>query len=313
VLVGLSAVWSLTLINIGGVRRAGFTQLITTLLKLVPLLMVIVMGLLYLNRNHFIPFNRSGGSPFSAITATAALTLWAFLGLESASIPADSIRNPHRNIPRATILGTGFTAGIYILSTIAVMGILPADRLAQSSAPFARAAIQVWGPWAGDLIAVGAAISCLGALNGWILLQGQIPRAVALDGLFPRVFSRLNRKRAPWAALIFSSGLVTLLLLMNYSRGLVEQFTFIIMLATFTCLIPYLFCSLSELMIYRRDPRKTSPKRLVTSLVLSIPGFAYSLWAILGLQGRTVFWGILLLTAGLPVYWLGKSRAVSRP
>lgn len=312
VLAGLTAIWCLTLVNIGGIRKAGLTQLITTLLKLVPLLMVIMMGLLYLNQDHFIPFNRSGGSPFSAVTATAALTLWAFLGLESASIPADSIRNPRRNIPRATLLGTGFTAVIYITSTIAVMGILPADRLARTSAPFAQAAIRVWGPWAGDLIAVGAAISCLGALNGWILLQGQIPRAVALDGLFPGIFSRLNRKRAPWIALVFSSSLVTLLLLMNYTRGLVEQFTFIIMLATFTCLIPYLFCSLSELMIYRRYPRKASGKRLVTSLALGIPGFAYSLWAILGLQGRTVFWGVLLLAAGLPLYWLSRYGPLSR-
>jgi len=309
ILAGLVALWAITLINIRGVREAGFTQLVTTLLKLVPLALVTLMGILVLNLDHFTPFNRSGGSGFSAVTATAALTLWAFLGLESASIPADSIQNPQKNIPRATILGTLLASGVYILSTVAVMAILPPGQLARSTAPFAEAAVAVWGPWAGKWIAAGAAISCLGALNGWVLLQGQVPRAVALDGLFPRGFSRLNRQGAPWVGLIFSSLLVTVLLLMNYTRGLVEQFTFIIMLATFTCLVPYIFCSLSELVIYIRNPDRFEGRPLRSLLPLSIPAFLYSVWALTGLERRILLWGCLLLAAGIPLYlWLGKTR-----
>lgn len=278
--VALIAVWGLTAVSAWGVKEAGIVQLVTTVLKLLPLLAIGTVGLLYLEPAHFRPFNPSGETPFDAVTATAALTLWALSGLESATVPADSVNDPRRTIPRATILGTLIAAGVYILATVGVMGILPADSLARSSAPFADAATRIWGSWAGSFIAAGAAISAFGALNGWILLQGQMPLAVARDGLFPKVFSRVSSRGTPVPGLVISSLLITGLMSLNLSDSLVDQFTFLILLATICVLIPYVFSALSELVILFRDRGSFSAERLAGSLFIAFLALLYSLWAV---------------------------------
>ena len=189
--MAIGAIWFFTFINTKSIRSVGSVQLITTI-KIIPLLLLGTLGLFYFNTAHFIPFNLSGESNFDAITITAALTLWAFLGLESATVPSDKVKNPTKTIPRATIAGILIAALIYIFSTIGIMGIMAPGDLQNSAAPFADAAQKIWGNWASSLIAIGAVISCFGALNGWILLQGQIPMAAARDGLFPDSFKRVS-------------------------------------------------------------------------------------------------------------------------
>jgi len=304
----IAAIWLLTWVNTRGVREAGIVQLVTTLLKILPLILVGLFGLFYFDFSHFTPLNPSGQSNLSAFSATAALTLWAFLGLESATIPAEEVRDPDRTIPRATLFGTGFTALVYIVSTVAVMGLIPASELAQSTAPFAQAANQLWGSWAGYFVAAGAAISCLGALNGWILLQGQIPLAAARDNLFPKRFSLLSKRHTPVFGLVVSSFFITVLLGLNHTRGLVELFTFTILLGTLTVLIPYVFCTMAYLMILLRKPASERGK-LLKPAVLGGLGFIYSLWAIAGAGREVVYWGLLLLLAGIPVYvWIQYRR-----
>lgn len=304
----MTAIWILTAVSARGVREAGVVQLVTTVLKILPLLAIGTLGLLYLEPAHFQPFNPSGESPFNAITATAALSLWALLGLESATIPADSVKNPSRTIPRATIIGALVTAGVYILATVGVMGILPAESLGQSSAPFADAATHIWGTWAGSLVAAGAAISAFGCLNGWILLQGQMPLAVAKDGLFPQIFGKLSSQGTPVPGLVISSILITGLMSLNFTASLVEQFTFLILLATICTLIPYVLSAISELVIFARDRERFSGERLTGASVIAVLALAYSLWAIVGAGRDTVMWGLLLLLAGVPIYWLQVRR-----
>jgi APA family basic amino acid/polyamine antiporter len=301
--LGLATIWGLTWVNVLGVHTAGVVQLVTTVLKVLPLLAIASFGLFYVEVSNFQPFNASGQSAFSAITATVALTVWAFLGLESGTTPAEHVHEPEKTIPRATIIGTLGTAVIYILGTIAVMGtIAPAD-LAGSNAPYAEAARVMWGSWAGYAVGAGAVVSCFGALNGWLLLQGQIPLAAARDGLFPKVFGRISKYDTPAHGLVFSSVLASVLLMMNYSKSLVEQFTFIILLATLNTLVPYLFCSLAELMLRRK---------LSYNSVISVLAFAFSLWAIAGAGQEIVYWGFLLLMLGVPVYvWIHRDRSGS--
>jgi len=196
-LAAIGAVWLVTWINLLGIKQAGLFQVLTTILKLLPLVALAVLGLFWVQWNHFVPFNTSGMSPFAAITAVAALTLWAFLGVESATIPADDVENPSKTIPRATVLGTIVTALVYILSTVAVMGIIPLAQLAKSSAPFADAAGFIWGRWAFYAVGIGAVISCLGNLNGFTLIQGQVPMAAAQDHLFPKIFGRISKQGVP--------------------------------------------------------------------------------------------------------------------
>jgi APA family basic amino acid/polyamine antiporter len=308
--VALAAIWILTGINTLGVRQGGAVQVVTTVIKLVPLLMVAVGGLFFIHSRNFGPFNASGQSAFGAVTGAAALTLWAFIGLESATIPAEDVRDPGRTIPRATIAGTIVTAIIYIAGTVAVLGILPAAVLAQSNAPFADAAGTAFGGWAGDLVAAGAAVSAFGALNGWILLQGQVPLAAARDGLFPKIFARTGRGGTPIVGLVVSSVLVTVLMTMNYNASLVDQFTFVILLATLTTLIPYAYASVAQLVLLATDRAAFSGRRLAKDAVIALLAFGYSVWAVAGSGYEVVFKGTLLLLGGMPVYaWL-KYRAV---
>ncbi len=307
-LVAVGAIWLFTYINTKNIKKVGVVQLITTIIKVLPLLLLGSLGFLYFNTAHFKPFNLSDASNFDAITATAALALWAFLGLESATIPSDKTRNPTKTVPRATIAGIGITSLLYISSTIGVMGIIAPADLQSSAAPFADAAQKVWGDWAYVLVAAGAAIACFGALNGWILLQGQLPLAAARDKLFPPGFKKVNKKGIPITGLIIASVLATLLVGINYSKGLVKMFSFIIMLSTLSCLLPYLFSSLAEIALYLRKKKSFNRRRLITSSLISIPAFLYSVWAVTGLEYEVLLWGSILLASGIPFYAYLKFR-----
>ncbi|TDC71698.1 amino acid permease [Actinomadura sp. GC306] len=303
--VGLAAIWLLTAVNAYGIRQGGAVQVATTIIKLVPLLLIAVGGIFFVKSGNFGEFNASGGSAFGAVTAVAALTLWSFIGLESATVPAEDVKNPEKNIPRATVAGTAVTALIYILGTVAVLGLVPAAALATSTAPFADAADAAFGGWAADLVAAGAVISAFGALNGWILLQGQIPLAAARDGLFPRVFARTGRDGTPIVGLVVSSVLVTGLMVMNYNASLVDQFTFIILLATLTTVIPYAYATAADLVLLATDRAAFSGGRLARDAVIALLAFGYSVWAIAGAGYEVVYKGTLLIFAGMPVYaWL---------
>lgn len=298
----MAAIALLTAVNIRAVRGAGILQLVTTVLKVTPLLAVTLFGLGSLEWGHFEPFNLSEQSTFGAISATAALTLWAFLGLESATIPADHVHDPARTIPRATMLGTLLAAVLYILATVAVMGLVSPADLATSDAPFADAASQMWGRAGGLMVAAGAAISCFGALNGWILNTGQIPAAAARDRIFPQRFADLSRFGTPAASLVFSALLVALLIAANYTRGLVGLFTFVILLSTTAVLIPYVFCTVARVILAYREGRQPGGSEWLRTLLLCSLAFLYSVWAVAGAGREAVYWGFILLLAGLPVY-----------
>ncbi len=300
-----SAVWVLTGINILGVREAGWTQIITTVLKLAPLILIIILGIWYIEPGNFLPFNRSGQSNFIAISSAATLTLWSFIGLEAATVPAGAAKNPQRDIPRATIIGTLIAALVYILSTIVVFGLLPNQSLISSNAPFADAGFVVFGKWAAAIIAIGAAISCFGALNGWILVQAQVPYAAAEDKLFPRIFTRCNKHGSPIYGLIISSALVTFLLSLNINKSLVKQFTFAILLATLASLVPYLYTAMAYFLVNRKQNEKVTVKHKQLFVFIAIVGFCYAFWAISGAEKDTVLYGMMLMFASLPLYaWI---------
>lgn len=301
-LMAVGAIWMFTFINTKSIKGVGMTQLVTTIIKIIPLLLLGTFGFLYFNSDHFIPFNISGESSFDAITATAALTLWAFLGMESATIPSDKVKNPTKTIPRATIAGIAIAALLYISSTFGVMGIIGPLELQHSAAPFADAAQKVWGNWAAGLIAIGASISCFGALNGWILIQGQIPLVAARDNLFPSMFKKVTKNGIPVIGLIISGILASLLVGINYTKGLVKMFSFIIMLSTLSCLLPYLLSSITEIALYLKKKKSYSKNNLIVASFISVPAFLFSFWAITGLEYEIIIWGVVLLTVGLPVY-----------
>lgn len=296
--VAIGTVWLLTFVNLRGVATAGRVQVVTTALKVLPLLVIGVAGLAVLNPAHFaIPDRGVGGvGVIGTLMAAASLTMWALMGLESATIPADSVRDPARTIPRATVTGTVLAAVIYIVSTGGVMGVLGPEALAHTTAPFADAARRFFGDAGALIVAAGGVIACFGALNGWILLQGQLPVPVAADGLFPKVFGRLGARGTPVFPLVLGSILSSLLIAANASRGLVALFTFVIQLSTLSTLVPYVFCSLAGFMRGQRS-------------VAGVIAFLFSMFAIAGAGTEVVYYGFLLLLAGLPMYVWVKRRA----
>jgi APA family basic amino acid/polyamine antiporter len=304
----IGTIWLLTAVNLRGVREAGVLQLVTTVLKVLPLIAIGTLGLLAVKTANLTPFNPGGGSGFSAVTASATLTLWAFLGLESATIPAEQVDDPERTIPLATILGTGVTAAIYLLSSLAVMGVLTAHELSGSAAPFADAAARMWGSAAGKIVAAGAALAAFGVLNGWVLVQGQMPLAPGRDGLFPAPFGRLSRRDTPAFGLVLSSVLTTLLVAANYTRGLVGLFTFTALLGTVTSLLAYVGSSAGQILLIFREPGRFGGRGARRALVISAVALVYSVWAIVGAGWDVVLWGGVLLAMGIPVYLQGAPR-----
>lgn len=303
--VAAGVVWFFTLVNIIGVHLAGSFQLILTILKFAPLILIAIIGLFFVDTQNLDYFNMTGKSNFSALSQGAMLTLWAFLGMESASIPADDVKNPKKTIPRATLLGTGITAIVYILSTVAIMGVVPMPELQGSTAPFADLAGKIFGPFGMYAMGAVAVISCAGALNGWILLQGQIPLAAAKDKLFPRRFAKVSKARSPIFGIVFSSILITLLLYLNFNKELVEQFTFIISLATLAAMVAYLYTSVAEFVIYIKHPEKVDKKTVVKTLTISGLAFIYTFWATVSAGQEIVFYGALLMFTSIPIYgWM---------
>jgi basic amino acid/polyamine antiporter, APA family len=303
----LGAVWILTWVNTLGIKKAGSVQMITTILKLTPLLVISVVGLFYMDVKNFSEFNISGTSNFSAITATATLTLFAFLGLESATIPAGDIENPEKTIPRATMIGTGFTILVYVLGSVAVMGMIPASELKNSNAPFADAAAIIWGDSGRYLVAIGAIVSTFGALNGWILLQGQMPRAAAKDNLFPVIFKKDNKKGTPAMGIVISSVLISVLMMTNFTNGLTDTFTFMVLMTTITVLVPYLFSATAYAVILLQN--KFWKQESISKLIVAFLAFIFSIWAIMGSGQETVYWGFIAILAGIPFYvWMKRGN-----
>jgi APA family basic amino acid/polyamine antiporter len=302
--LAIATLWVLTAVNARGVAAAGRVQVLTTALKILPLIVIGIAGFVVLKPAHFAIAPHDAPAFGRDVMAVVTLTLWAFLGLECATIPASSVRDPDRTIPRATILGTVVAAAIYLVSTVGVMGVVPPDALAKTTAPFADAARTLFGDPAAKIVAIGAAISCFGALNGWILIVGQLPLAVARDGLFPSWFARLSPRGAPVTGMIIAGVLSTALIALNYTRGLVSLFTFIILLATLSTLVPYVFCSLAEFLLERRSAA-------AGARIVSACAFIYAVFAVAGAGADTVYWGFLLLIGGLPVYvWVINRRVV---
>jgi APA family basic amino acid/polyamine antiporter len=315
--VGLGIIWLLTLVNIAGVRQTGLVQVVTTVLKFIPLVLIGLIGLFYMHSSNFTPFDPNHVSligHWHAVSFAATLTLWAFLGLESATVPAEEVKDPERTLPRATIFGTLGTTAMYVIATVAIMGVIPAATLSKSNAPFADAAQNIFGSSVlgmspSKIVAAVAMISTFGALNGWILIQGRVPLAAAQDGLFPKAFAQVSgTRRTPVVGLVASSVLLSVLLGMNYQASLTDTFTKIIILATITTLVPYAFAAAAQLVLMFREPERFSGRRLAVDATVAMLAFLYSFWMIYGAGQEYIAQGFLLLIAGIPVYVFLKWR-----
>src|SRR5215475_11872332 len=246
VLVGL---WIPALINLSGVKNMGSVQAVTTIVKFAALAFVSVVGLFFIKSANFTPWNVSKESTVAAIGGGMAIALFSYIGVETVSGVAGKVRNPDRNIPRATVLGTLSVAVVYMLSLTAVFGIVPSSRLASGSAPYSEAVNAMFGgTWAGDVMAVAVIISGFGALNGWVMISAEMPLAAARDGLLPERFKRMSGSDVPAFGIVISAVLSSAAVLVNYlgSSG-PTVFTTLILMTGITAAIPYGFSALAQI------------------------------------------------------------------
>jgi basic amino acid/polyamine antiporter, APA family len=309
--VAVAAIWVFTLVNILGARETGLAQVVTTVLKFVPLAVIGIVGLFYVHGGNFTPFTTAQGGFDWHINAAATLALWAFIGLESATVPAEEVKDPEKTIPRATILGTLATTLLYLVALVAIVGVMSQAALAGSSAPFADAANTIWGgtflglTW-GKWIALVAMAATLGALNGWIMLTARVSLAAADDGLFPKWLGKVHGKRAtPVLGLLASSVLVSGLVLYGWNESFANRFTDIVLLATWMTLIAYAYAAAAEVVLFYRERELFSWAKLGRDTVVASLAFAYSVWAIWGSGEEWLAKGFMLLLFGIPVFvWM---------
>jgi len=316
--VAVAAIWLFTFVNILGARETGVTQVITTILKFVPLAVIGIVGLFYVKGGNYTPFAPARGGFDWHINAAATLALWAFIGLESATVPADEVKEPEKTIPRATILGTLAATALYVVALVAIVGVLSHAVLAGSSAPFADAANAMWGgtflglTW-GKWIALVAIAATLGALNGWIMLTARVSLAAANDGLFPQPFARVHgRRQTPVLGLLVSSTLVSGLVLYNWNASFASRFNDVVLLATWMTLIAYAYAAAAEVVLFFRERELFSWVKLTRDTVIAALAFAYSVWAIWGSGQEWLAKGFMLLLFGIPVFVWMKWRESRR-
>jgi APA family basic amino acid/polyamine antiporter len=285
-----------TAIACTGARVSGSVQIFTSVLKIMPLIAAMVIALMVFGGGgQAAEFAPVPVTP-KGIAAAAALTLWAMLGFECATVPAERVQSPQRTIPRATLIGTLAVGLIYLAASTAVFKLLPAEVAAKSPAPFAALVGHFWGSLASTLVVFFAAISCLGALNGWVLLQGEVPLTLARRGVFPQWFGKVNPRGMPVRAQILGSTLSSLLVAANYTRGLTQLFAFMALLATVATLVLYLVASIGALRLMVTGKMRGGPFIIVT-----LVGGVYALWTFSGAGTEASLWGLLLLMTGIPV------------
>jgi basic amino acid/polyamine antiporter, APA family len=303
--IALVGLWIPAAINLAGIRQTAWLQNVTVVLKYLPLLFVAVVGWFFISKVNFGPFNASGGSLYSAIGIAAGVALFSFIGVETAAITAKRVKDPRRNVGRASVLGTGAAAIVYLVASAAVMGLVPHHALVNNGAPFvnAFAAIFPHGAWAGKLVAALAAVSGFGALIGWTLVTAEVSRAPANDGLFPRPFGWTDRRDTAWFGVVAAAALPSLLMLWRYttSSGL-TVFTYLVDLTVVTVAIPYLFSACAQLtyLVAKRRPVQGWP--LARDLLITATAALFSMWVAFAAGYSAVYQAMVVVFAGIILY-----------
>lgn len=310
--LGIAAVglWIPAAINLAGVKQMAWFQNLTVVLKFAPLLLVGTVGWFFIDTGNFGEFNASGGSLYDAVNLAAGVALFSFIGVECAAIAAGRVDNPRRNVSRASIIGTGASALLYIAVTAAVMGLVPHDQLVDDGAPFVAAFNAMFtASWVGKAVALVAVISGIGALNGWTLITAEVPYAAAKDGLFPARFATESAKKVPAFGIVVSTAVATALMAWSYSgeTGL-KVFTYLVYLSVVTVAIPYFFSACAQLAFLVSRRRVDQGWALVRNLAVTIVAGSFSLWVTFASGYQSVYQALMLVLAGIPIYAFLKAR-----
>jgi len=316
VLVGL---WVPAVINLSGVKNMGSVQIVTTVLKFAALAFMAIVGLFFIKSANFTPWNVSGEDTVSAIGAGMAIALFSYIGVEVASVAAGKVRDPDTNVPKSTVFGTIATAVVYMLSLVAVFGIVPSSQLAKSNAPFSTAINAMFGgTWAGYVMSVVVIISGFGALNGWTMICAEMPLAASKDGLFPDRFQRISKNGVPAYGIIAATTLASIAMAVNYiGSGGAEVFTTLILMTGITVAIPYGFSALAQIKWRIADRRTMHGQRFARDMTVAVVALVFSILFIWYSRNTGhswfVYWAPFLLAGvalllGIPVYFAQRGK-----
>jgi basic amino acid/polyamine antiporter, APA family len=302
-LASLLLIWIIVFLNIRSLENSSKFQLISTLLKLLPLIFIILLGASNFNVNNLPELNPSNLHPISLIATVTTLVMWSFIGIETATVPADNVINPQETIPKVLIASVITILVLYILVSIAIAALVPASELLNSSAPFALAASKILGVTGGTIVSLGALISTLGSLNANTLTAGNLSLAAARDGLLPSKFVILSKNGTPIFTYLLTGAFVSILLILNYTKGVVNAFVFMAMLSTLSTLLAYAFCAIAEFKFSRADKKNLQRNN---ALLISCGTFLYAFFAIWGAGIEMIIYSIILILIGTPIYLFKK-------
>ncbi len=311
--IALFGLWLPVAINFIGLNRVRQFQIVTVVIKVMPLVFIGTVGLVVaLSRNEFPAWNPSGETPWAALSAVAAVVLFIFLGVEDASSAAGRVKNPKQNVPKATVFGTLTVSALYVASTIAIFGLVSTSELTDNGTPFATAMNSITHTtWAGQVMAIFAVVSGIGALNGLTLLVAEVPRAAAADGLFPAPFMRITKRDAPWFGLLLSAAIATCLVAIgSIGKSGLETFNLMVLLTGITSAVPYFLSAMVLVYLLTVKRRKIHPGMFARDMLIAILAGAFSIWCIYGSGAEAVEYAFLLLLVGYIMYavFMGRTR-----
>ena len=301
-IVSSSILWLFTLINLKGVKEAGFVGIVTTVAKISVLIVVIAVAFWGFSFDNFYTVSAAELSGFGSIPVAVAITLWSYIGLESASVTGGEIKNPARNIKLSTILGFSITAVIYILTSFAAMGAMPQSELANSTAPMSDIINRIsGGTWGGWFMALGVIVAAGGATSGWILTTARSSFAAGEEKLFPSFFARVHKRYStPSISLIVSGVLANVLLSLNYVLSLTDAFNFMILLATLAFLPAYSFSAAAQILLTNTEEK--SWRKLLKASIIPLLAFIYCVYTTYAAGAEVAMYTFILMLLGIPVF-----------
>lgn len=293
--------WIAAVLNFGGSSRTGAISNVTVWGSVIPVLFISVAGWYWFDFDLYASVWNPSNSPlFSAVSESISLTLWAFLGFESAAANMDAVENPRKNVPIATFFGTLSVAVIYVLSTNIMAGIVPNADLLNSTAPFGLVFAHMFNSTIGQLVIASMVISCCGALLCWQFTLSRVFKSSADVGFFPKVFSRVNEADVPVRGMFIILVLQSAMALMTMDESLAQQFENLVNMAVVTNVFPYLLCCISVHTILKQNNASIASKRIV--FVVSALAFAYSLYAVYSTGLVIILGGVTAIVFGFILY-----------
>ncbi len=305
-LATIAVLWIATLPNFGGPGVTGKLSSITVWGVILPILAMSTVGWFYFSGNLYVANWNVHNLPFGeAATNAITMTLWSFLGLESACANADAVDNPEKSVPTAVLCATALCAVIYIASTNVLFGMLPAAEIEQSSAPFGLAFAHMFGPLAGRVVMGMMTIACMGCLMGWQFTLPNIFKSMAREGFMPSAFAYTNRFGAPAKGMLILTLIQTAMAFMAISPNLNQQFEIPVNLATIANLISYILCmsAVKNILI-----TANKQKEMAFLLFAAAVGGVYSLYAAYASGFEAMTYGSLVVFAGMLFYGYISSR-----